>query len=95
MGRVMTDRLDDPRYSVTALEFHLAQNLPVAVHGRQLSEIRAEVDETLADLVALPDEVAFGDLCFITTTLLGVKQFLDQLQQGFDAAGTSKREGAS
>jgi hypothetical protein len=94
----MTDgsRFDDPRYDVAARDFHLARELPVRIHGKTLVDLIAEVEEALADLIALPDDEAFGgDLIGVTTALLGVQEFLRDLEKKFDAAGTSKREAAS
>jgi hypothetical protein len=43
----------------------------------------------LADLATLPDEAALGsDLIGITNCLMGVQQFLQELKEKFDAAGT-------
>jgi hypothetical protein len=54
----------------------------------QLNDIIASVDEALEDLAALPDEAALdSDLINITTCLLGVQAFLQELKEKFDAAG--------
>jgi hypothetical protein len=83
-------RLDDPRYDITATDFHLARDLPIAVNGTELRRISEEVEDALDRLVELPDEQAFGsDLICITSALLGVQQYLQKLEDKFDAAGAS------
>jgi hypothetical protein len=80
-------RLDHPRYDPAALQFHLARDLPVDVHGTELRRVAREVEEALDFLAALPDGEAFGsDLVFVTTALLGVQEFLQDLAAKFDAA---------
>jgi len=84
----MTSRLDDPSYDYAARDFHLARELSIPIHGKQLNDITASVDEALADLAALPDEAAVdSDLINISTCLLGVQAFLQELKEKFDAAG--------
>lgn len=81
-------RLDDPRYDPTAMDLHLARDLPVSVNGTELRGISDEVEDALNWLVALPDEEAFNsDLIRITSALLGVQQYLEKLEDKFDAAG--------
>jgi hypothetical protein len=83
-------RLDDPRYDITAMDFHLARDLPVAVNGTELRRISDEVADALDYLVALPDEAAFGsDLFRTTSALLGVREFLQKLEDKFDAVAAS------
>jgi hypothetical protein len=83
-------RLDDPRYDITAMDFHLARDLPVDVNGTELRRISEEVEDALANLLALPDEEAFGsDFIRITSALLGAQQYLQELEDKFDAAGAS------
>jgi hypothetical protein len=72
------NRLDDPAHDFAARDFHLARELPIRIHGKQLHDLIAEVDEVLADLATLPD----------TNCLMGVQQFLQELKEKFDAAGT-------
>jgi hypothetical protein len=83
------NRLDDPAHDFAARDFHLARELPIRIHGKQLHDLIAEVDEVLADLATLPDEAALSsDLIGITNCLMGVQQFLQELKEKFDAAGT-------
>lgn len=88
-------RLDDPRHDITAMDLYLHRDLPVDVNGAELRRISDEVEDALNWLVALPDEEAFNsDLISITTALLGVQQYLQKLEDKFDAAGGARRRSA-
>jgi hypothetical protein len=83
--------LDDPDHDPTAMQFHLARELPVQVHGKELDGYIAEVEEALHDLLALPDDETFGgDLVGVLHALLGALTFLRKLRERFDAAARER-----
>jgi hypothetical protein len=84
-------QLDDPDHDPTAMQFHLARDLPVQVNGTELDGLNGEVEEALHDLLALPDDEAFGgDLVGVTSALMGVQRFLRKLRERFDAAARER-----
>ena len=59
--------LDDPRYDPTAMDLHLARDLPVAVNGTELRDISDCVEDALDWLMKLPDEAALNELICATS----------------------------